>query len=58
MVYLLPHTINEIKAFVEKLIEEDTNRQETMIDLAVQFEKASDVKYDMRKAYVKCNDIS
>ena len=29
-----------------------------MVDLAMQFEKAYDAKYDLRKAYEKCIDIS
>ncbi|GJT01416.1 hypothetical protein Tco_0822585 [Tanacetum coccineum] len=57
MAYLLPRTIGEIKACVQKLIEEDTVPQQATIDLAVQFDNASTAKDYMRKAYEKCNDI-
>ncbi|GJU28266.1 hypothetical protein Tco_1166887 [Tanacetum coccineum] len=57
MAYSLPHTIGEIKACVEKLIEEDIVRQQATIDLAVQLYNASTAKDYMRKAYEKFNDI-
>nr|GEZ05414.1 hypothetical protein [Tanacetum cinerariifolium] len=53
----LPHTINEVKALVEKLIDEDIIRQKAIMELAVQFDNASTTKDDQRKAYEKCNDI-
>ncbi|GKF48629.1 hypothetical protein Tco_0141880, partial [Tanacetum coccineum] len=53
----LPHTIDEIKALVEKLIDEDIFRQKEIIELAVQFDNARLAKDDLRKAYEKCNDI-
>ncbi|GJT76546.1 hypothetical protein Tco_1043271 [Tanacetum coccineum] len=54
----LSHTIDEIKALVEKLIDEDIVRQKWIIELAVQFDNASTSKEDLRKAYEKCNNIS
>ncbi|GKC59314.1 hypothetical protein Tco_1086912 [Tanacetum coccineum] len=53
----LPHTIDEIKALVEKLIDKDIVRQKAITELAVQFDNASTAKDDLRKAYEKCNDI-
>ncbi|GJR44851.1 hypothetical protein Tco_1312954 [Tanacetum coccineum] len=53
----LPHTIDEIKALVEKLIDEDIVRQKAITELAVQFDNASTAKDDLIKAYEKCNDI-
>nr|GEW23136.1 hypothetical protein [Tanacetum cinerariifolium] len=53
----LPHTIDEIKALVEKLIDEDIVRQKSIAELAVQFDNANTIKDDMRKTYEKCNDI-
>ncbi|GJV88873.1 hypothetical protein Tco_1532811 [Tanacetum coccineum] len=54
----LRHTIDEIKSIVQKQIEEDNARQQAIMNLVVQFENASVVKDDLRKAYEKCNDIS
>ncbi|GJS71007.1 hypothetical protein Tco_0703848 [Tanacetum coccineum] len=53
----LPHTIDEIKALVEKLIDKDIVRQKAIMELAVQFDNACTAKEDLRKAYEKCNDI-
>ncbi|GJU89420.1 hypothetical protein Tco_1301843 [Tanacetum coccineum] len=53
----LSHTIDEIKALVEKLINEDMVRQKSIAELAVQFDNACTPKDDLRKAYEKCNDI-
>ncbi|GKD17372.1 hypothetical protein Tco_1206530 [Tanacetum coccineum] len=53
----LPHTIDEIQALVQKLIDEDIVRQKEIMELAVQFDNASIAKDDLRKAYEKCNDI-
>nr|GEX35694.1 hypothetical protein [Tanacetum cinerariifolium] len=57
MACLLPHTVDEIHALVQKLIHEDSVRQKAMMDLAVQFDNASAAKQDLKKAYEKCNDI-
>nr|GEZ68846.1 hypothetical protein [Tanacetum cinerariifolium] len=57
MAYSLSHTIDEIKALDEKLIDEDIVRQKAIMELAVQFDNACIDKEDMRKAYEKCNDI-
>ncbi|GKE67368.1 hypothetical protein Tco_1521529, partial [Tanacetum coccineum] len=46
----LPHTIDEIKALVEKLIDEDIVRQKAITELAVQFDNASTAKDDLIKA--------
>ncbi|GKC67960.1 hypothetical protein Tco_1100558 [Tanacetum coccineum] len=53
----LSHSINEIKALVEKLIDEDIVRPKAIMELAVQFDNASTAKEDLKKAYKKCNDI-
>ncbi|GKE82782.1 hypothetical protein Tco_1552782 [Tanacetum coccineum] len=53
----LPHTIDQIKALVEKLIDEDIVRQKAIMELAVQFDNACITKEDLRNAYEKCNDI-
>ncbi|GKA16753.1 hypothetical protein Tco_0696590 [Tanacetum coccineum] len=57
MACLLPHTVDDIHALVQKLIHEDSVRQKAMMDLAVQFDNASAAKQDLRQAYEKCNDI-
>ncbi|GJT55815.1 hypothetical protein Tco_0990869 [Tanacetum coccineum] len=53
----IPHTIDEIQALVQKLIDEDIVRQKMVMELAVQFNNACTAKDDLRKAYEKCNDI-
>ncbi|GJQ92021.1 hypothetical protein Tco_0003160 [Tanacetum coccineum] len=53
----LSHTIDEIQALVQKLMDEDIVRQKAIMELAMQFDNASTTKDDMRKAYEKCNDI-
>nr|GEU77492.1 hypothetical protein [Tanacetum cinerariifolium] len=58
MICSLSHTINEIKALVEKLIDKDIVRQKAITELAAQFDNTSKAKEDLRKAYEKCNDIS
>ncbi|GJR97064.1 zinc finger, PMZ-type containing protein [Tanacetum coccineum] len=57
MACLLPHTVDEIHALVQKLIHEDSVRQKAMMDLAVQFDNASAAKQALRQTYEKCNDI-
>ncbi|GJY26685.1 hypothetical protein Tco_0401411 [Tanacetum coccineum] len=54
----VPHTYDEIKAMVEKQIEEDTVRQLAIMNLAVEYDNASTAKNDLRKAYEEYNDIS
>ncbi|GJX14024.1 hypothetical protein Tco_0205782 [Tanacetum coccineum] len=53
----LSHTIDEIQALVQKLMDEDIVRQKAIMELAVQFDNASTAKDDLRKVYEKCNDI-
>ncbi|GJW36116.1 hypothetical protein Tco_0059036 [Tanacetum coccineum] len=53
----LSYTIEEIKASIQKQIDEDNIHQQAIIDLTVQFDKASTTKDDMRKAYEECKDI-
>ncbi|GKC36091.1 hypothetical protein Tco_1048475, partial [Tanacetum coccineum] len=53
-----PHTDYEVEALVQKLIDEDKVHQNAVLDLALQFENSCTAKYDLRKAYEKCNDIS
>ncbi|GKA56886.1 hypothetical protein Tco_0755958, partial [Tanacetum coccineum] len=54
----LPHTDSEIKALVQRLINEDKGRQDTLLELAFRFEDSCAVRDDLRKSYEKCNDIS
>ncbi|GKD10522.1 hypothetical protein Tco_1190207, partial [Tanacetum coccineum] len=49
---------DEIKAMVEKQIEEDKGRQISIMNLAVEYDNASTSKDDLWKAYEECNDIS
>ncbi|GKD34160.1 hypothetical protein Tco_1249669 [Tanacetum coccineum] len=53
----LSHTIDEIKAFVQKLMNEDIIHQKAIMKLAVQFDNASTAKDNLRKAYKTCNGI-
>ncbi|GJS12038.1 hypothetical protein Tco_0368834 [Tanacetum coccineum] len=54
----LPHTDSEIKALVQRLINEDKGRQDALLELAIRFEDLCAVRDDLKKAYEKCNDIS
>ncbi|GJV16227.1 hypothetical protein Tco_1361550 [Tanacetum coccineum] len=54
--YLL-HTVDEIKALVQKQIDEDIIRLEEIVDVTRLFDKARAAKEDMRKAYQECKDI-
>ncbi|GKB01700.1 hypothetical protein Tco_0829744, partial [Tanacetum coccineum] len=54
----LPHTDSEVETLVQKLIDEDKGRQNTILDLALQFENSCTAKDDLRNANEKCNDIS
>ncbi|GJS56199.1 hypothetical protein Tco_0629561 [Tanacetum coccineum] len=58
MACVLPHTDSEVKALVQRLINEDKGRQEVLLNLAFQFEDSCAVRDDLRKAYEKYNDIS
>ncbi|GKB28154.1 hypothetical protein Tco_0867555 [Tanacetum coccineum] len=53
----LLHTADEIKAMIQKQIEEDKVRQLSIINLAVEYDNACTTKDDLRKAYKECNDI-
>ncbi|GJS23055.1 hypothetical protein Tco_0451687 [Tanacetum coccineum] len=53
----VPHTYDEIKAMVDKQIEEDKFRQQTIMNLAMQYDNACTTKDDLRNAYENCNDI-
>ncbi|GJT67447.1 hypothetical protein Tco_1018927, partial [Tanacetum coccineum] len=54
----LPYIDSEVKALVQRLINEDKGRQDVLLNLAFQFEDSCAVRGDLRKAYEKCNDIS
>ncbi|GJZ10018.1 hypothetical protein Tco_0544777 [Tanacetum coccineum] len=54
---LLPHTVDEIHALVQKLIHEDSVRQKAMMDLAMQFDNASAAKQDPSTKQTERNDI-
>ncbi|GJX14603.1 hypothetical protein Tco_0206361 [Tanacetum coccineum] len=58
MACALPHTDSEIKALVQRLINEDKGRQDVLLNLAFQFEDSCAVRDDLKKAYERCNDIS
>nr|GEZ77833.1 reverse transcriptase zinc-binding domain-containing protein [Tanacetum cinerariifolium] len=51
------HTYDEIKATVEKQIENDKARQLAIINLAVEYDNFCGAKDDLRKAYELCNHI-
>ncbi|GJW21067.1 transposase, MuDR, MULE transposase domain protein [Tanacetum coccineum] len=53
----VPHTYDEIKAMVEKQIEEDKARQLAVMNLAIEYDNACGAKDDLRKAYEECNHI-
>ncbi|GKE24106.1 hypothetical protein Tco_1435618 [Tanacetum coccineum] len=57
MACLLPHTVDEIKAMIQKQIEEDKVCQLAIINLAVEYDNTCTTKDDLRKAYEECNDI-
>nr|GEW81266.1 hypothetical protein [Tanacetum cinerariifolium] len=57
MACLVPRTHDEIKAMVEKQIEEDKARQLAIMNLAVEYDNACEAKDDLRKAYEECNHI-
>ncbi|GJZ40896.1 hypothetical protein Tco_0587782 [Tanacetum coccineum] len=57
MGYSVPHSYDEIKAMVEKQIQEDRVCQLAMMNLAHQFNDASIAKDELRKAYEECRDI-
>lgn len=52
-----PHTVEQINDSVEKLIQENTIRQEKIVELAEEFSKELSAKGDMQKAYKECKDI-
>ncbi|GKC70270.1 hypothetical protein Tco_1116153 [Tanacetum coccineum] len=52
------HTYDEIKAMVDKQIEEDKARQLVIMNLAVEYDNACEAKDDLQNAYEECNDIS
>ncbi|GJY09375.1 GPCR kinase [Tanacetum coccineum] len=53
----VPHTYDEIKAIVDKQIEEDKARQLVIMNLVVEYDNAYGVKDNLRTTYEKCNDI-
>nr|GEY85088.1 retrovirus-related Pol polyprotein from transposon TNT 1-94 [Tanacetum cinerariifolium] len=54
----LPHTVEEIQAYVKKQCDKDNViRQEDIIDVTRLFEHARATKEDLRKYYVECKDI-
>nr|GEV36368.1 hypothetical protein [Tanacetum cinerariifolium] len=57
MVCSVLHTYDEVKAMVEKQIEEDKTRQLAIINLVVEYDNACGAKNDLRKAYEECNHI-
>nr|GEX60735.1 2-oxoglutarate-dependent dioxygenase DAO-like [Tanacetum cinerariifolium] len=52
----LPHNVDEIKAMVQKQIEEDKVRQLAIINLAYEYDNACTAKDELRN-YEKCTDI-
>ncbi|GJV87678.1 hypothetical protein Tco_1531616 [Tanacetum coccineum] len=57
VVWRVPHSYDEIKAMVEKQIQEDRVSQLAMMNLAHQFNDASIAKDELRKVYEECRDI-
>ncbi|GJY41706.1 hypothetical protein Tco_0428976 [Tanacetum coccineum] len=57
MACVLPHTDSEVKALVQKLINEDKGPQDVLLNLVFQLEDSGAFMDDLRKAYEKCNDI-
>ncbi|GKD90982.1 hypothetical protein Tco_1366489 [Tanacetum coccineum] len=53
----LPHTVDEIKAIVQKQIKKDKARQLAIMNLVVESENATIAEDNLRKAYDECNDI-
>nr|GFA98054.1 hypothetical protein [Tanacetum cinerariifolium] len=53
----LSHTVDEIKAIIQKQIAKDKVRQLAIMNLAVEFENATIAEDNMRKAYDECSDI-
>ncbi|GKC09405.1 GPCR kinase [Tanacetum coccineum] len=51
------HTVEEIKAMIQKQIDEAKVRQLKMMNLAVEYDNACTAQDDLRKAYEECNDI-
>ncbi|GJX31405.1 hypothetical protein Tco_0241260 [Tanacetum coccineum] len=57
MVCSLSRNVDEIKAMVQKQIEEDKVRQLAIMNLAAEYDNANTTKDELRKACEKCNDI-
>nr|GEW86792.1 hypothetical protein [Tanacetum cinerariifolium] len=57
MVCSLSHNVDEIKAMVQKQIEEDKVRQLAIMNLAVEYDNACTAKDELRNGYKKCTDI-
>ncbi|GJR78066.1 hypothetical protein Tco_0148851 [Tanacetum coccineum] len=53
----VPHSSDQIKAMVEKQIQEDRGRQLAIMNLAHEFNDACTAKDDLQKAYEECRDI-
>ncbi|GJU41493.1 hypothetical protein Tco_1194450 [Tanacetum coccineum] len=53
----LPHNVVEIKAMVQKQIEEDKVHQLAIMNLAVEYDNACTTKDELRNVYEKCIDI-
>ncbi|GJZ29550.1 hypothetical protein Tco_0574197 [Tanacetum coccineum] len=53
----VPQTYDEIKAMVEKQIEEDKAHRLAAMNLAIEYDNACGAKDDLRKAYEECNHI-
>nr|GEX64110.1 zf-CCHC domain-containing protein/DUF4219 domain-containing protein/UBN2 domain-containing protein [Tanacetum cinerariifolium] len=51
------HTVDENKAMIQKQIEKDTVCKLVIMNLAVEFDNASTIKDDPRKAYEECIGI-
>nr|GEW43506.1 hypothetical protein [Tanacetum cinerariifolium] len=54
----LPHTIEEIQAYVQKQCDkDDAARHEAIIGVITLFEQEMSAKEDLRKQYAECKDI-
>ncbi|GJX76847.1 hypothetical protein Tco_1087929 [Tanacetum coccineum] len=59
MAFSLPHTVEEIQAYVKKQCDEDdATCQEAIISIITLSEQAMAAKEDLMKQYVECKDVS
>nr|GEZ82016.1 hypothetical protein [Tanacetum cinerariifolium] len=58
MAYFLPHTVKEIKEYVQKQCEiDDAARQQAIIVVSKLFNKEYHAKQALKEQYTECKDI-